>query len=93
VDNSIVGQGIAGSEFVLYRPEFSNCIWTKVFAAPAFNDCAPTQLAIAHYGNRHSRSTKLVSHPLENHPAQIDAGQALLAHQNAPYFRNGRKLL
>jgi hypothetical protein len=58
-----------------------------------FNDCAPTQLAIAHYGNRHSRSTKLVSHPLENHPAQIDAGQALLAHQNAPYFRNGRKLL
>jgi hypothetical protein len=92
VDNSIVGQGIDGPEFVFYRPEFSNCSWTKVSAATAFEDRAPTQLAIGYYGNRHSRFTNFLSHPLENHPAQIDAGQALFAHQNPPYLGNGRKL-
>jgi hypothetical protein len=50
-----------------------------VSGATAFEDCAPTQLAIGYYGNRHSSSfTNFLSHPLENHPAQIDAGKALL---------------
>jgi hypothetical protein len=84
VDNSIAGQGIAGPEFVFYRPEFSNCSWTKVSATTAFEDRAPTQLAIGYYGNRHSRFTNFLSHPLENHPAQIDAGKALFGHQNLP---------
>jgi hypothetical protein len=57
-----------------------------VSAATAFEDRAPTQLAIGYYGNRHSRFTSFLSHPLENHPAQIDAGQALFAHQNSPYL-------
>jgi hypothetical protein len=85
VDNSIVGQGIAGSQFVFYRPEFSNCSWTKVSAATAFKDRTPTQLAIGYYGNRHASAvtnSNFLSHPLKNHPAQIDAGQALFAHQN-----------
>jgi hypothetical protein len=82
-DNSIVGQRIAGPKFVFYRPEFSNYRWTKVSAATAFEDSAPTQLPIGYYGNRHSsRFTNFLSHPLENHPAQIDTRNALLQHQN-----------
>jgi hypothetical protein len=41
LDNSIVGQGVARSEFVLYRTELSNCSWTKVSAATAYKDRAP----------------------------------------------------
>jgi hypothetical protein len=87
MDNSIVGQRIAGPEFVFYRPEFSNCSCTKVAAATAFEDRAPTQLAIGYYGNRHSSSfANFLSHPLENHPAQIDARQAFFTHQNPLYL-------
>jgi hypothetical protein len=85
MDNSIVGQRITGPEFVCYPPEFSNCSYTKVAAATAFEDRAQPSLLSG--GNRHSSSfANFLSYPLENHPAQIDARQAFFAHQNPLYL-------
>jgi hypothetical protein len=64
---------------------------TESYAASALYTTL-ANLSGAFWRIRRARFTNFLSHPLENHPAQIDTGKALFAHQNLPYFGNGRKL-
>ena len=84
-DRSISGQGVAGSKFALYRTQFPNRSRTKTTCAAGLNDGSPPKLRVGYDRNRDaSGMAKRLSHSVENHPAQIGAGNAFLCHVSTP---------